>query len=110
MDNQTNQPVEENTSPITPSINKSSDNNKERIYIAIISIVVLILVGLAVWYFIGSTMNNSIQPSAVTKEVMPALSSGDTNADIANDLNKIPNDSAALTKDQNSINTSIQGL
>ncbi len=81
-------------------------------------VVVIVIVALAVWYFsstqtpatTSTQITTSTQVSAIQQSQMPPLSSGNTTADIQNDLNQTSNGSAALNQDQNSVNTSIQGL
>jgi len=79
---------------------------------AMLGIVVLVLVAVAVWYFLPSSsqQQTAVQTSAVEQNQLPPLTSGNTTANIATDLSQIPNDSAALTQDQNSVSQSIQGL
>jgi len=76
----------------------------------IIAIIVVIVVALTAWYFLAAPQAAQA-PSAVEEQTaLPPLSSGDTASDIANDLDKIPDDSAAFMQDQNALDQSIQGL
>ena len=91
---------------------KSSSRKTPYIIVAIIAIVVV-----AFWYVLsGSTPSVNTQPTVQSsvleqpQNALPAVSQGNTTQDIANDLNQIPNSGSALTQDQNSLNTSIQGL
>lgn len=91
-----------------------ADDSKEKMKIAYISIgaiLVLVAAGIVTWYFLSMPANNAPQqPAAVVKTALPAITDGNTNTDITNDINKIPSDSAAFAQDQNSINKSIKGL
>ncbi len=76
-------------------------------------VVVVVLAALAIWWYFSSVQSpaaTGTQTSAAEQSQAAPLSSGNTTADIQSDLNNTPNDSAALNQDQNSVNTSIQGL
>ncbi len=101
---------QEDTSTVPPITNDSKERVKVA-YIAIGAISILVVAGIATWYFLSIQPKDSTQqPAAVVKTVLPALTDGNANADITNDINKIPSDSSAFAKDQSSINNSINGL
>ena len=101
---------QENISTLPPMTNDSSKARVKIAYISSGAILVLVAAGVLTWYLLISTTSNSQQYSAVVKTTLPALTDGNTNADITNDINKIPSDSSAFAKDQSSINNSINGL
>lgn len=76
----------------------------------IVIIVVLIAAGLA-WYLYFYQPVSSPVPQPTAEEFQPsgAVSSGDTTADIANDLNQTPDDSAP-TQEMDSLNQNIQNF
>lgn len=81
-------------------------------------IAVIVIIAFAIWRFSSSqapvatnTQTATSTPvSAIQQTQLPPLSSGNTTADIQNDLNQTSNGSAALNQDQNSVNASIQSL
>ncbi len=100
MDNQT-----------VPTVNSSS---KKMAY-TIVAVIAIVLV--ALWYAISGpapavNTQPAVQPSTLEQpqNALPPVSSGNTTQDIAKDLSQVPDSGAALTQDQNSLNSSIQGL
>ncbi len=76
----------------------------------IVIIAILIAAGLAwYFYFYQPASVPAPQPSAGESQPLGAISSGDTTADIANDLNQPPDDSAA-TQEMDSFNQDIQNF
>lgn len=101
----------EPTPPMAQPAAPKADMSK--LYLGLGILVVVVIVGLGAWYYVQSMPVNAPaaqQTSAVEQSTLPPLTGGNTTTDIQNDLNQIPNDSAAMTQDQNSLNTSIQGL
>lgn len=91
---------------------KSSSKKSSYIIVVIIAVVVV-----ALWYVLsGSTPSVNTQPAVQSsvleqpQNALPAVSQGNTTQNIANDLSQVPDSGAALTQDQNSLNSSIQGL
>lgn len=87
-------------------------SSSSKIWFAIIAVVV-IAAGIGVWYFYFRSnvpSSTTATQSAVEQVNLPQISNGNTVQDIQNDLNQIPNDSGALQQDENSLNSSIQGL
>ena len=96
---------------IVPTVNSSS---KKMAY-TIVVIIAIVLV--ALWYAASGPTPSvnpqpAVQPSTLEQpqNALPPISSGNTTQDIAKDLSQIPSSGPALTQDQNSLNSSIQGL
>ena len=89
-----------------------------KLYVALGGVVLLSLGVLVVWYLMPPVVPTAPvaeqqqvpQTSAVAETQLAPLTSGNTTANISADLSQIPDDSAALTQDQNSLKQSIQGL
>lgn len=74
-----------------------------------VALVVLAILGLIIWYFYSS-QKAAPKPSALEQSSIPAVGGGNTTADITKDLKQIPDDSAALNQDFNSLNKDIQSF
>lgn len=72
-------------------------------------VVALVVIALAAWYFYGSK-TPAADTSAVEQTQIPALTGGDTTADISTDLSQMPDTSAALDADAAASASAIQGL
>jgi len=97
-------------------------NDKSTLYLAF-AVVVGVAAGVLMFYVASypyapryttwpvprnATMN--AQPLAVQQNQLPPLNSGNSVSNIANDLNQIPDDSAALNQDLNSLGTDIKNF
>ena len=75
---------------------------------------VVIIAALAAWYFYSTsqTPGTDVNMNTATTETatLPSLSEGNTTADIANDLNQIPDDAAALDASAAALSQEVQGL
>lgn len=76
----------------------------------IIGAIVVVIAALAIWYFSMQSPSTGTQASAVQQNQAPALSSGNTTADIQADLSQTPNDSAALNQDAAASNQDIKNF
>lgn len=74
-----------------------------------IAFAVVVLGALIYWYYL-SPATPAVTPSAADQVQTPSLSSGNTTADIQNDLNATPNAGAALNQDKASASASINSL
>jgi uncharacterized protein HemX len=71
----------------------------------------VIILALGLWYFYGKQESViDTQSSAIEQTQLPALSTGDTTADISADLNQTPDDSAALDQDAAASAQAVQGF
>ena len=120
-----NQSTDEGSVPPMPSMYESAAvaaaapaKSMTKLYVALGGVVLLSLGVLVVWYLMPPAVptvpvaeqQQVQQTSAVAETQLAPLTSGNTTANISADLSQIPDDSAALTQDQNSLNQSIQGL
>ncbi len=71
------------------------------------AVVVLVIAGLAGWYFYSSP--STVQVTPVESQTTQVNTTTDTDTNIANDLNQIPDDSA-MDQDAASLGTDIQSL
>ncbi len=107
----TSQSAEQEKNSTIPSVTNESAKARVKIaYIAIGAILLLVAVGIVTWYFINDTANSVQSKAAITKTSLPALTDGNTNVDIKNDIDKIPSDSTSFAQDKASISNSINGL
>ena len=81
-------------------------SSRKGIYIGVV--VVLILLGLFYWYFMPTPQPQPTLGGSV--ESAPALSTGNTTADIQKDLSSTPDAGAALDQNSNNVNTAINSL
>lgn len=70
----------------------------------------VVVLALAGWYFYGGKTPTGGEPSAAEQATIPALSGGDTTADISADLAQTPDASAALDADAAASAQAVQGL
>ena len=95
-----------NNETTTPSTNPSS-NTTMFIVLAIIAVAI----GVAIWFYVTPMKNTApaVSPAAVSA---PSTSMGAAavNADLANDLKNIPDTSATLDQNLDTVNQSIKGL
>ena len=77
--------------------------------------IVVVALALGLWYFFAVTPVTEEQPaetqaSNVEETQIPALTGGNTTADISADLNQVPDTSAALDADAAASANAISGL
>lgn len=104
---QTPNPVQNQTPPPTMNpIPQSSQTNG--IWYVVIALVVI---ALGLWYFYGSKASTtSTEPTAVEQTQIPALTSGNTTANISADLNQITDTSSALDADAAASAAAVSGF
>lgn len=76
-------------------------------------VIAVVLIVLALWYSYGqstSTTGTTGAQTSAEQAQIPALSAGNSTADIANDLAQTPDPSAALNADANATAKAVQGL
>ncbi len=101
------QPMEQTTQQMTGETMEQDSSAK--VWYIIIGALVVIALGL--WYFYWTGALTATAPtSAVEQAEIPALTGGDTTADISADLNQIPDTSAVLDADAAASADAIQGL
>ena len=71
---------------------------------------IVVVIALALWYAYGRTPATNTWSSSLGQTEAPALSSGDTTADIASDLSQTPDTSAALNADAAASAQAVQSL
>lgn len=87
------------------------EGSSSKVWYVVVGLVVL--AALAAWYFYDQGQRAPVsapEASAVEEAQLPALSSGDTAADISADLSQIPDTSAALDADAAAAAAAISGL
>ncbi len=82
----------------------TAPSSRKGIYVGVV--VVLALLALLYWYYMPTQ-----QPESSLGNVQaPALSAGNTTADIQGDLNNTPDAGSALGQDSNNTNVTINSL
>ena len=71
---------------------------------------VVVVLAFAGWYFYGGKVSTGTEPSPTEQATIPALSGGDTTADISADLNATPDTSAALDADAAASAQAVSGF
>ena len=76
----------------------------------IVGVVIIAVLGL--WYFSGwgKTVVPPVESSVVGQVQVPGVTTGNTTADIANDLKQTPDTSAALNADASASAQAVSGL
>ncbi|MDO8593588.1 MAG: hypothetical protein Q7R59_01655 [bacterium] len=69
----------------------------------------VVIIALGFWYFYGMKVP-AAETSAVEQVEIPALTGGNTTADISADLSQIPDDSAALNQDASASAQVVSGF
>ena len=71
----------------------------------------VVVIALGLWYFYaGQAPATNTQSTAVEQAQIPALTGGNTTADISTDLSQVPDTSAALDADASASASAISGL
>jgi len=95
-----------------PTMDQMNEGSSGKTWYVII-LVVLIAV-FALWYFSSNTAVAPVveqpQASALDQTQIPALTGGNTTADIAADLNQVPNTASALDADAAASAQAVQGF
>lgn len=74
-------------------------------------IIGIVVVALGLWYYYGMRAPTPVtETSSVAQTQIPALTGGDTTADISADLGQIPDTSAALDADAAATAEAVSGL
>lgn len=94
--------------------------NKNTLYLAFA--IIAAIIGAVVMLYVASypsvppyttwpvRTTNTVAQTAAEQSQLPPLSGGTTTSNITNDLNQIPDDSAALNQDLNTLNNDIRGF
>jgi hypothetical protein len=71
-----------------------------------------VVIALGLWYFYGTSApaTTTVESTAVEQTALPALTGGNTTADISADLNQIPDTGAALDADASAAASALSGL
>lgn len=99
-----NQPPMPPMQPMQPMRPMDSGSSMKMWWVIGIIAVAVVAAG---WYLYGSKVPTASAPTAIVEETQPA---GDTTADIANDLNAVPDVTADLAADQAASSQAVSGL